>query len=323
MAEALTDEDVTKSESSLRQILVSSLKYSVITVFSLYVFFGSLMCVSKDFRNTVLFLHIINVPLFANFSRPENYGLENAKNFYFDGEAGRLGAWFVSPKHDNIKGMILYLHGNGGTRATSHRVGLYKRLSELGYQILVIDYRGFGDSDGHPTEKGVVNDSKVAWNWLKDKASDLKLPALIWGHSLGSGVAIQLSKFLCEQDSPPDGLVLEAPFNSVYDAAKSHPFAKPYSLLPFYDEFMIQELKYAFMNDYWIQNVTSPILILHDKSDDIVPYQLGHKLCLAAQKCSLNVECVDIEENLSHKYIYKSKKLEEILKNFEIKTKKL
>eukprot|EP00112_Aurelia_sp_Birch-Aquarium-sp1_P008060 Seg1882.12 transcript_id=Seg1882.12/GoldUCD/mRNA.D3Y31 product="Monoacylglycerol lipase ABHD12" protein_id=Seg1882.12/GoldUCD/D3Y31 len=232
--------------SSVRTWITSSLKYSVATIISVYVFFGSLMCISKDFRNVVLFLHVVNVPLFANFSKPDSFGLENTKNFYLDGDAGKIGAWFVESKAVMSKGYVLYLHGNGGTR-----------------------------------------------------------------------VAVQLARLLCQDDAPPDGLVLEAPFSNVYDAAMSHPFSKPYSLLPFYEDLMVKELKNAFRNDYWIQNVTSPILIMHDKSDNIVPFTLGQKLCLAAKEYSLDVECIYLDEQLSHKFIYKSKRLEEIITNFE------
>jgi len=315
-------EDKIDGDYSLGRIIKTSLKYSIAAILSIYAFFGTLMCISRDFRNAVLFLHIVNVPLFANFSKPIDYGLENVDNFYLEGEAGKLGSWFIQSKSDPIRGFILYLHGNGGTRATSHRVGLYKKLTQFGFHVLVIDYRGFGVSDGYPTEEGVVEDSLLAWNWMKDRSVASEKPMFIWGHSLGTGVAIQLSKQLCDQGSPPDGLVLESPFSNAYDAAKTHPLAKPYSILPFYDEYMVKELKFAFQNDKWIQNVTTPILIIHDKSDHIVPFKLGRKLCLAARNYSLDVQCVDIDEKLYHKYIYKSKRLEEIIRNFEVRTAK-
>lgn len=103
---------------------------------------------------------------------------------------------------------ILFLHGNAATRAFSSRVQQIKAFSSrLGANVLIIDYRGFGDSSGTPSEAGLVTDAKTAFNWLVshgEKVEDI----LIVGHSLGTGVSGQLGAQLCEEGIEFNGIVL-------------------------------------------------------------------------------------------------------------------
>ncbi|EPY80884.1 hypothetical protein CB1_000786004 [Camelus ferus] len=82
--------------------------------------------------------------------------------------------------------IILYLHGNAGTRGGDHRVELYKVLSSLGYHVVTFDYRGWGDSVGTPSERGMTYDALHVFDWIKARSGDN--PVYIWGHSLGTGV---------------------------------------------------------------------------------------------------------------------------------------
>eukprot|EP00794_Sanderia_malayensis_P020263 gene20262-22248_t len=213
---------------------------------------------------------------------------------HLNGSVGKLGAWFVKPKEQSYRGFFLYLHGNGG----------------------------FADSEGHPTEQGTLEDGRVSWDWLNERAKKESAPMYVWGHSLGSGVAVQLTGQLSKEGNPPRGLILEAPFNNVSDAAQSHPLAMPFTVMPFFDDHMLHELNYAYRSDYWIKDVTCPVAILHDKSDTIVPFELGQKLCLAAKQHKVNVDCIDIDEQLNHKFIYKSKRFVSIIDEFERRTMK-
>lgn len=102
------------------------------------------------------------------------------------------------------KPTVLLFHGNTGARAVGFRIQHYLTYSSrLGANVLAIDYRGFGDSTGTPSEQGVKIDAKTAWNWLlhQGAASD---DILIVGHSLGTGVASLLAEELSEEgESPP------------------------------------------------------------------------------------------------------------------------
>ena len=107
---------------------------------------------------------------------------------------------------------ILFLHGNGGTRATAPRVRHYAGFSaRLRANVLVPDYRGYADSEGSPSEVGLVRDARAAWDWLLAHGARSE-NVLVVGHSLGTAVAAQLGAELCAQKIEFRGLVLLAPF---------------------------------------------------------------------------------------------------------------
>ncbi|PVD25821.1 hypothetical protein C0Q70_13484 [Pomacea canaliculata] len=179
------------------------------------------------------------------------------------------------------KTIFLYLHGNSGTRGGYHRVQIYKFLSQLDAHVLTIDYRGFGDSTGTPSEEGVVHDAYFAYKWLKSKSNNA--PIFIWGHSLGTGCVIL---FIIAGDDPV-GVILEAPFNNILEAAEHHPFSLPFRLLPWFKSIFIDSIKehgIQFSSDENIMKVTPHILILHAEDDGIVPFHLGHKLYQKAKE---------------------------------------
>jgi abhydrolase domain-containing protein 12 len=130
--------------------------------------------------------------------------------------------------------VFLYFHGNAGNRASPKRIETYRvcclakplssanvlqNLSErLNVNVLTIDYRGFGNSEGSPTENGLALDARAAWNWLLAEGVDAKNIILL-GHSLGTGVAARLARDL-SNDSPvsmqPRGIILQAPYAYVF-----------------------------------------------------------------------------------------------------------
>lgn len=145
-----------------------------------------------------------------------------------DGET--LGAWFIlsdhyyhelsaPPTRESLPTMhipiavqkcptILFFHGNAATRAFSARVQHYTAFSSrLGANVLAIDYRGFADSTGTPSEEGLIRDARAAWDWLMRKGVDPD-EVLIVGHSLGTGVSAGLAKELARDGIAPRGLVL-------------------------------------------------------------------------------------------------------------------
>lgn len=87
--------------------------------------------------------------------------------------------------------VIVYAHGNTGSRAVYHRVQLYQQLSALGYHVVAFDYRGFGDSGGSPSEVGLLEDLELVWNWLLPQVGDAHV--FVYGHSLGTAPASKLA----------------------------------------------------------------------------------------------------------------------------------
>ncbi|MGH0141475.1 UNVERIFIED_CONTAM: hypothetical protein FKN15_021442 [Acipenser sinensis] len=144
------------------------------------------------------------MPYFIDLKKPQDQGLNHTCNFYLQPEEGlNIGVWHTVPEAlqkeaegkeqawfestlDSSHHIILYLHGNAGTRGGDHRVQLYKVLSSLGYHVVTFDYRGWGDSDGSPSEGGMTADAIFMYDWVKKRSRSH--PLYIWGHSLGTGV---------------------------------------------------------------------------------------------------------------------------------------
>jgi uncharacterized protein len=172
-----------------------------------------------------------------------------------DGE--KLIAWYVAPKGD--KPLVVYFHGNGDT--LSWRTNRDRLLVADGTGLLAISYRGFEGSSGNPSETGFHLDADAAYEFAASRVPSNSI--VLWGHSLGTGVAVQLAA-----ERRVKALILEAPYTSVADiAAMRYPFV-PIRLL----------LKDQFRSDLRISHVTAPVLVLHGELDDIIPIQYGRRL---------------------------------------------
>ncbi|XP_061823435.1 lysophosphatidylserine lipase ABHD12 [Nerophis lumbriciformis] len=289
----------------------------------------------------LIFLNFVKIPFFVDLNRPADVGLNHTHNFYLEPEEGlKIGVWHTVPAEmwrdaedkpgewfdstlTSAHPAILYLHGNAGTRGGDHRVELYKVLSSLGYHVVTFDYRGWGDSDGYPSESGMTSDALFMYDWLKDRRG--KRPLYIWGHSLGTGVATNLVRQLCDRGSPPDALILESPFTNIREEARSHPFSMVYRHLPGFDWFFLDAISASnirFASDDNVDHISCPVLILHAEDDAVVPFHLGKKLYnMAARSKSLSghkVQFVPFPSSLAykHKFIYKSPQLPHILSDF-------
>ncbi|XP_006903251.1 PREDICTED: monoacylglycerol lipase ABHD12-like [Elephantulus edwardii] len=233
---------------------------------------------------------------------------------------GKDQMWYEDALASNHP-VILYLHGNAGTRGGDHRVELYKVLSSLGYHVVTFDYRGWGDSAGTPSERGMTYDALHVFDWIKARSGDNAV--YIWGHSLGTGVATNLVRRLCERETPPDALILESPFTNIREEAKSHPFSVIYRYFPGFDWFFLDPITSSgirFANDENVKHISCALLILHAEDDPVVPFQLGRKLYnIAAPSRSFRdfkVQFIPFHSDLGyrHKYIYKSPELPRILR---------
>lgn len=167
-----------------------------------------------------------------------------------------LHGWFVP--HPEAKATVLFLHGNAGNIADRvDRLALYHRM---GLNTLIVDYRGYGQSDGKPTEKGLYIDAVAMYDYLKERLPDTQV--IIYGSSLGGVYAIDLAL-----KRPADALVVEASFSSAKDMAKL--------IYPFVPSFMVS----VQMNSLdKIKHIKVPKIFFHSKTDRVVPYELGYKL---------------------------------------------
>ena len=172
-------------------------------------------------------------------------------------------AWHVAPQDG--KPVILYLHGNGG--ALRYRVGRFRRLIESGIGLVALEYRGYGGLPGSPSEHGLIADAEAAYAFAAAHYPAQQI--VLWGESLGSGVALALAA-----EKPVGRVILEAPFTSALAVGEHHYWYLPVRLL----------MKDQFRSDRRIAKVTAPLLILHGVHDHIVPYAMGERLFDLANK---------------------------------------
>jgi hypothetical protein len=177
----------------------------------------------------------------------------------------KLHGWFVP--HDKPRAVALFTHGNAGN--ITHREDLLRELNRLGVAVLALDYRGYGRSEGSPSEAGVLADGRAARKWLAQRAGVAESDIVLMGESLGGAVAALLAA-----ESPARGLVLENTFCALPDVAQYH-----YPWLP------VKALIRTQLNAAGaIKNYHGPLLQVHGDADTIVPIQFGRKLYEAANE---------------------------------------
>ncbi|XP_032818366.1 lysophosphatidylserine lipase ABHD12-like isoform X1 [Petromyzon marinus] len=248
----------------------------------------------------LVFNNFVRVPTTEQLVDPEtHFGLNHTRNFYIQPESGvTLGVWHTVPAslgqqargkdsgwyEDSLgsgRPIILYLHGNAASRAGAYRVQLYKVISALDYHIVAVDYRGWGDSVGSPSEVAITEDAFTTYKWIVARSQ--KSPLFVWGHSLGSGVATNLAVQINKEGGQLDGLVLESPFTNLRDEIRNHPMSLIYRFFPAFDWFFVKPLEdngIRFAIDEKLVHVTSRLLLLHSRDDPVVPYHMGLKLYL-------------------------------------------
>ncbi|NWV83588.1 ABD12 lipase, partial [Dasyornis broadbenti] len=318
------------------------LRKLILWLLGMYIAIPFLVKLCPAIQAKLVFLNFVRVPYFIDLKRPQDQGLNHTCNYYLQPEEDvTIGVWHTVPAAlwKNARGkdqlwfeealgsshpVILYLHGNAGTRGGDHRVELYKVLSSLGYHVVTFDYRGWGDSIGSPSERGMTYDALHVFDWIKARSGDN--PVYIWGHSLGTGVATNLVRRLCERETPPDALILESPFTNIREEARSHPFSVASTqYFPGFDWFFLDPITTSgikFANDENVKYISCSLLILHAEDDPVVPFHLGKKLYnIAATSRSFRdykVQFVPFHTDLGyrHKYIYRSPELPRILREF-------
>lgn len=178
-----------------------------------------------------------------------------------DGET--LHGWWV-PAPD-AKGTVLFFHGNAGN--ISHRINYLKMFERLGYNTLLFDYRGYGQSSGTPSESGTYLDAQAAWRYLTETQGIAAERIVLFGESLGGAVAAWLAA-----REKPGLLVLASTFTSVPDMAAE--------IYPFLPVRWIARFQYNTLES--LQAVTCPVFIAHSPDDDIVPFAQSQQLLEAA-----------------------------------------
>jgi uncharacterized protein len=181
---------------------------------------------------------------------------------------------------DDCRWLVLFFHGNAGDRrgrVEDCRIFL-EAPADLRADVFVIDYRGYADNPGSPNETGLAADARALWKYATETRGVDPDRIILFGESLGGGVAVRLAQEVCQAGTPPAGLVLRSTFSSLTDAARRHYPWLPVRLL-LWDRYPSAER---------VPDVTCPVLVLHGTEDRIVPYELGEKLFEAAPPLAAN-----------------------------------
>lgn len=177
----------------------------------------------------------------------------------------RLHGWFIP--HQNASRTVLFFHGNAGN--ISHRRESVEIFHRLGLNVLIFDYRGYGNSEGKPSEHGLYVDAMTAWQYLVQEKNISAQKIIIFGRSLGGVVGCNLATQV-----QPGALILESTFSSAKDMANT--------IFPVISRIM--PMRFEFNTEDYIKRVTSPLLIVHSTEDDIIPFWQGEKVFQAASQ---------------------------------------
>ena len=170
----------------------------------------------------------------------------------------------------DAKWLVLAFPGNSGSRIDrGHEL---RDFVDIGMHVVLFDYRGYGENPGSPSEESIAADARSIWTWATSERSVPHGRIILFGESLGGGVATRLAADLCRDGTPPAALVLNSTYSSLGDAAAWH-----YPYLP-----IRPLLLDRYESEAYIQDVTCPIVVFHGTEDDIVPVEIGRKLFQAA-----------------------------------------
>ena len=210
-------------------------------------------------------LYYPDVPSRKLTASPADIGLEYESVTINTSDGIDIHGWFMPAQQ--ARGALLFFHGNAGN--ISHRLDSLKIFHDLGFATLIIDYRGYGRSQGSISEQGTYLDAEAAWNYLTQTR---KIPAhriVVFGRSLGGPIAAYTAT-----RQTPGALILESTFTSVPDmAARLYPIF-PVRLLS----------RFQYNTGKMLLSVSSPVLIIHSPDDEIIPFENGQKLLMNAKE---------------------------------------
>ena len=204
-------------------------------------------------------------PLSRLDGTPANWGLDYEDVSLQTADGISLHGWYVPAAE--AEQVLLFFHGNAGN--ISHRRESLAVFHRLGLNVLMVDYRGYGQSEGSPSEVGLYRDAEAAWSYLINERGFAANDVVIFGRSLGGAVAADLASNVSAR-----GLILESTLSSSRDFA--HLVFPVLSRLVF--------MRFDFANATKMPRVNMPVLVLHSPDDEIMPFELGERVFEAANE---------------------------------------
>ncbi len=240
------------------------------TVLGLAVGYGAITGLAFAFQDQLLFQ-----PSSRLIATPEDVGLD-FEPVHLETEDGEtLHGWWVpaadvsreTSPDEFAKQTLLFFHGNAGN--ISGRVESVQQFHELGLNVLIVDYRGYGQSTGSPSEEGVYRDASASWQYLTETRGISPEDIVIFGRSLGAGPATWLAV-----QKQAGAVILESPFTSVPDIGAHHYPFLPVRALATND----------FPNEERVEEIEAPVLVIHSQADRVVPFEQGKRVYEAASE---------------------------------------
>jgi uncharacterized protein len=202
---------------------------------------------------------------------PAELGLDFEEVYFRTGDRLRLHGWFVPAQNSEFT--VLYCHGNGGNMM--YFLETVNFLNKLGLNCFVFDYRGYGSSQGQPTENGTYLDVRAAYRWLTKKKGVAPQRTILFGWSLGGSIAAYLAGKVKSA-----GLVIESTFTSYRDIGRKF---YPYMPVKWFARFNYPTVDY-------VRRVKCPVLIIHSRNDEMIPFEFGLEIYDAANEPKQFVE---------------------------------
>ncbi|MBF0385955.1 MAG: alpha/beta hydrolase [Candidatus Omnitrophica bacterium] len=193
---------------------------------------------------------------------PSQFGMDFEDVFFKTPDELSLNGWLV--KSSDAAATVIFFHGNAGN--ISNRIPKIKMFKDMGLNVFIIDYRGYGNSEGTPTEAGIYQDAIGAYDYLTNRKDIDSDKLIVYGASLGGAVAVDLAA-----KRKVGAVILDSTFTSAAEMAKK--------ILPFVPGFLIQTKLDSIGK---IKGIKCPKLFIHSKEDEIVPFAYGLKLYEAA-----------------------------------------
>lgn len=196
-------------------------------------------------------------------STPKSSGLDYEDITFTSSDGVNLNGWFIPAEKSPC--VVLFCHGNAGN--LSSWLPAAEMVHDMGFSVFIFDYRGYGLSGGKPTEDGTYLDADAAWTYLAETRKVPPEQVVIVGRSLGGPIAARLAGRV-----NPRALVLESTFTSMQDVAGD--------LFPCMPTRLICRFKYPTRK--YLKDVKCPVLIVHSREDELIPFKHGEGLFEAA-----------------------------------------
>jgi pimeloyl-ACP methyl ester carboxylesterase len=190
---------------------------------------------------------------------PEEHGLAYQDVMLQTADSVAIHGWYVSA--DSARGTILFCHGNGGN--VSYTVESIAMLHGIGFNVFVFDYRGYGRSGGEVDEEGTYRDAEAAWSYLTGERGCDPSRIVVLGRSLGGGIA----SWIAAQHSV-GALILESTFTSIPDMGAK--------MFPIFPVRLLSRIYYD--TEKRLGVIHCPVLVIHSRTDDVIPFELGATL---------------------------------------------